>query len=109
MTKDQDHQFVEHVFGASLSLMAILVAVVGILVPLYNDAILNNPKLVSPFFWLTWGGVTGVVLAAGSAGLSLGYLRNWWPVRLGALVTILVALIASAAVGSLAFVWTTVN
>ena len=101
-------EFAGQTFSASLSLMAILVAVVAILVPLYSNALLTNRDLVRPFWYLVWGATIGVVLAGSTAGLSLARLRGK-NVRPGLIVLLFSGLIAITTGGVIIFVAVTVK
>jgi len=59
----------EHIFSASLALMAFLLAIVGLLIPEYLEVRLDELK--SAYFWLICGATLSGTLSAISAGLSL--------------------------------------
>ena len=107
-TQRDDAQFVGYTFGAALTFMAILVAVVGLLVPIHDAATLNRRDYVTPLSWLIWGATAGVVLAASTAGLALAWLRgcNTWLW----LITLLIGLlVVGSGVGVIVFALSTIK
>ena len=90
---DQDRQFAGQVLGGVLSLLAILIAVVGILLTLH-ERVQGDFDLARSFETLTIGASGVLVLAGATAGASVAYLRGA-PVRIGAIVGLLALLLAA--------------
>ena len=70
---DPHRGLVEQIFNGSLSLMAILIAIVGLMLALYRD-IISTDWLERPFFWMIWGLVAAVLLTSITAAISLTQL-----------------------------------
>ena len=94
-----NNQFVGQVFNGVLSLMAILIAVVGILLGFHESA-QGVTKLVKAYERLIIGTAFAVLIAGGTAGLSLAYLRGR-RVSVGLIVRLLILLLVIVTVGPL--------
>lgn len=101
--QDHDRKFVELAFGASLSLMALLIAVVAILSAKWNE-VKDVPDLSVTFAVLLWGTAVCAILAGATSGACLLRLRGACvPVKV--VTSMLWAVIIIVVVGVPVFVW----
>lgn len=103
--QDHDRKFVELAFGASLSLMALLIAVAAILSTKWDD-VKDLADLSVWFEILLWGTAACAILAGATSGACLARLRGS-SVPASAVSCMLWAVIIIVMAGVPVFVWAT--
>lgn len=93
-------EFTGQVFGATLSLLGIFIAVIGIFLGLYDGA-QGNAQLVDAIRCLIYGATTVTILDGIVAALALLKLKGWVNVPESLIGGLLLAIIASVCVGVL--------
>lgn len=101
-----DREFVGHVFSAALTLMAVLLAVLGILIGLHGS--FSIPAVVRTYAWLIDGILVAVVICGIVSGLSLAYLRGR-AVSINVITWFLAVLIVGVPVGTVILVGVAVH
>jgi len=106
MPDNEDRKFVEQVFSATLALMGILIAVVGILLSMFDDQVQAISKLAVRFRFLIWGTVGCAFMAGCTSFLSMLYLRRKFS-KIEGIVWLTSLLIMVVTIGLPVLVWVT--